>query len=416
MAEPPYAFVSGESDDDDPVWDATVIPYLSDDSDATYLHFQSSGGHDYAQFIGNLDAIPSTPVTAITMTMRGRTAPGSVPFTIPPFLYPLENTNIYGDVVYYGVPPDNDGIVLPTGSTFVETTITLNESVIQDEILSPGSTAWAVNNGSVNWTTLDEFVGYLREYGFGMSWSYDNGSSGGSWDISSFTMTFETVTAEPVDVLMQGELLTVAGAEAAALRSVSPFAIDPELTNGPPTIAGADPGGVVVGTNPLLDGSDATYARTAITQGTGQVSWICVPLKSIPDLTLANFSRLTVYVRVKGTGSAGATYPLRFLVSFMTLDFRFISEFVDPAPISASFQVADSTTVDAVLNHTMLQGNSGTYADGVSDLIPKLVSGDCQLVFYVLTNFGNPNGSRYVGDLFELSVTTAHGVAEPVSL
>jgi hypothetical protein len=220
----------------------------------------------------------------------------------------------------------------------------------------------------------------------------------------------------PVSVLMQGELLTMAGEEVAALRSVSPFAIDPELTNGPPTIAGADPGGVVVGTNPLLDGSDATYARTAITQGSGQVSWICVPLKSIPDLTPANFSRLTVYVRVKGTASGGATYPLRFLVSFMTLDFRFISEFVDPAPISASFQVADSTTVDAVLNHTMLQGNSGTYADGVSDLIPKLVSGDCQLVFYVLTNFGNPNGSRYVGDLFELSVTTAHGVAEPVSV
>jgi hypothetical protein len=189
----PYAFLSGaDPDTEEPAFDATVIPYLSDDSDATFLHFNGSTGvHDYLELYGNPAAIPSTPVTAITMTIRGRcSAPVADPIAIVPYLYaPYPDSVTSGYINYYGLPPNDNGIVLPVGSTFVETTVTFDAAELA-AAASPDPSAWVRNDGTVNWTTVDGFVDQLRALGFMVDWRYSGGS--GTWDVSSFDMVFET--------------------------------------------------------------------------------------------------------------------------------------------------------------------------------------------------------------------------------
>lgn len=187
--ELPYPFIDGYDTGPpvEPAWDATVVPYLSDHSDATYLQFREAQGyHDFLVMVGDTSAIPPGPVRALTFVLRGRTNAGTTPQGITPSIYVDE---LHGFFQYYG-PDFNTGIVLPVGTAWVETSVTLDQGAL-DLAMGPDEASWTANNHYDDWTTVEGLVESMRTHGFELTLQY-TGATGLSWQISEIDLLFHT--------------------------------------------------------------------------------------------------------------------------------------------------------------------------------------------------------------------------------
>lgn len=192
--ELPYLFTDGyDQGQVDPAWEAALIPSLSDDSDATFVHFVGVTGHDFVRLNGDVDALPTGHVTAMEFAVRARSAPQDGTFIgLLPRIRSL--TTSKGYIEYRGPAPDfSDGVRLPKGTAFGNVSVTLTEEQMP-LALSNDYEDWDANNASADaWTTLDGFVETLRTTGFEM-WIQYGGSIYGTWDIASLNLIFHTET------------------------------------------------------------------------------------------------------------------------------------------------------------------------------------------------------------------------------